>query len=193
MSEVIIEFLTAVLEKDYVKLDELLSNGLDVGVCSEYGNTAMRNASQDGSIEMLRYLISKGANVNERINFKSPVDGRKEYGFTPIFYARDEKALRYLVAEGAEINAVCEGGYTALIKCCQYAHDEIVPVIKAHVECGADLSFKAPIGKRGKPLGPLDVAKDTKAFYEGLYKRAKNEKLLACIRNSDEIIACLSA
>lgn len=193
MNEVIIEFLTAVLEQDYVKLDVLLSNGLDVGVCCEYGNTAIRNASQDGSIEMLRYLISKGANVNERINFKSPVDSRKEKGFSPISYAHDEKTLRYLVAEGAEINAICEDGYTALIKCCKYVHDEMVPIIKAHVECGADLSFKARIGKRGKLLGPLDVAKDTKAFYERLYKKAKNEKLLSCIRNADKIIACLSA
>lgn len=147
MNEIIVDYLTAVLERDYEKITSLLESGLPVSATCENGNTAMRNASQAGDVEMLKVLISKGADVNQKSNFRSPVDGRFDEGFTPLFYAHDAKTLKFMVDSGADVNAVCRAGYSALMRCCKFSHDKIVPNIEMHIECGADTTIQAPIGK----------------------------------------------
>ena len=191
MNKKIIEYLTAVLESDYHKIESLLNDGLDVNVCCSRGNTAMRNASQDGNIEMLGYLLSKGADVNQRIYYHSPVDGRFEDGFTPVFYAHDATTLKYLVDSGADINAICKAGYSALMKCCHYSHNSIIPVIEMHLKCGADVSIRAPWGKQKGPVSAIDIAVSNKAFYENIYKKSPTKKIDECIQNAMHIINLL--
>ncbi len=191
-NETVIAYLSAVLERDYSKIEEILDSGVDVGICSVHGNTAMRNASLCGDTVMLDYLLARGADVNQRSNYCSPVDKRFEEGFTPVFYAHDAETLKHLVDAGADINAVCKAGYTALMKCCKYANDDIVSLVEMHLLCGADVSIQAPIGKKGKLQSALDIAKNKMAFFVNLYSKDRNENWLRLEKNSDRIIALLS-
>ena len=187
------EYLTAVFEKDYETISRLLDGGQDVGATFKFGNTAMRNVSMDGDLEMLKFLISRGADVNQKINYVSPVDGRQEEGFTPVFYACDEKTLELLCEEGADINHICKAGYTAFIKCCDYSYAEIIPLIKMHIKCGANLDISAPLGRKGKLVNARDVVMSTKKTYESLYNKARSEALQERLSICDEILAVLSS
>lgn len=135
-------FLDSLLEakSDLKIIRELLESGLDPNyVYPKHGNTAMRAIAQDGSPEVLRLFVDAGANINERINYKSPVDGREEFGYTPIFYAFDEDILKEMLLLGADVNAQANDGETALMRFSRYGCP--VPMIKALLQAGADVSL----------------------------------------------------
>lgn len=63
---------------DFDALKVFIENGEDVNTRNEEGYTALYFASINGNIEMIDYLLSKGADVNTR---------DEEDGFTPLNFA----------------------------------------------------------------------------------------------------------
>jgi ankyrin repeat protein len=95
-------------------------------------------ATMDGSLGRMRLLHFAGANINSHSN-----------GSMPLFIAAGEgrsDVVRYLLAEGAEVNAREKLGDTALIEAAYYGHVALVKELLAH---GADINA---IGSDGTAL-----------------------------------------
>jgi ankyrin repeat protein len=95
-------------------------------------------ATMDGSLSRMRLLHFAGANINSRSN-----------GCMPLFIAAGEgrsDVVRYLLAEGADVNAREQLGDTALTEAAYYGHVALVKELLAH---GADVNA---IGNDGTAL-----------------------------------------
>jgi ankyrin repeat protein len=95
-------------------------------------------ATLDGSLSRMRLLHFAGANINSRSN-----------GDMPLFIAAGEgrsDVVRYLLAEGADVNAREKLGDTALTEAAYYGHVALVKELLAH---GADVNA---IGNDGTAL-----------------------------------------
>ena len=95
-------------------------------------------ATMDGSLSRMRLLHFAGANINSRSN-----------GSMPLFIAAGEgrsDVVRYLLAEGADVNAREQLGDTALTEAAYYGH---VALVKELLLRGADINA---IGNDGTAL-----------------------------------------
>jgi ankyrin repeat protein len=95
-------------------------------------------AAMDGNLHRMRLLHFTGANINARGNC-----------CTPLFLAAGEGRLdvvRYLLDEGADVNAREKFGNTALAEATYYGH---IPIIKELLFRGADINA---IGEGGTAL-----------------------------------------
>ena len=80
-----------------------------VNVRDENMRTPLFHAAQDGTLEVAKFLVSKGAEVN----------AREEDGETPLhFAAKDDEyaTVQFLVEKGAEVNARDRYGKTPLYR-----------------------------------------------------------------------------
>lgn len=107
---------------------ELLSHGAKVNAKEEWGGqSALMWAAAQKQPEMVKFLISKGANVNDRGIVRDwqrrvTAEGRPKNmnhgGFTPLLYAAREGCLecaRHLIKAKADINLPDPDGTTPLI------------------------------------------------------------------------------
>lgn len=100
-------------------------------------------ATMDGNLSRMRLLHFAGANINSRGN-----------GSRPLFVAASEgrsDVVRYLLAEGADVNAREKLGDTALMEATYYGH---LALVKQLLLSGAEVNA---LGNRGTPL---DIAID---------------------------------
>ncbi|MGE0873964.1 MAG: ankyrin repeat domain-containing protein [Burkholderiales bacterium] len=89
--------------RDMVRL--LLARKADVRRRSPAGDTALMMASLNGDVRIMEDLVQAGAEINQE-------------GWTPLHYAAFEgkaDAARYLLAKGADKDAVAPNGYTPLM------------------------------------------------------------------------------
>ncbi len=102
-------------------------------IISILGSTALHIASDCGRLDIVKYLVEQGANVNARDWFPK----------TPLHWACERSRLEiveFLVANGADVNAVCDNnGRTPLHYACQRGKLEIVKCLVTH---GANLDVK---------------------------------------------------
>jgi ankyrin repeat protein len=72
--------------------------GCDVKATDKEGATLLHEAAGYWDVAVVRFLVSKGANVN----------AQDQYGFTPLFAAISDNAdievFKYLVSKGASVN-----------------------------------------------------------------------------------------
>ncbi len=103
-----------------------------------YGETALGEAASDGQLEVAKYLLSKGANVN----------ARNESGETPLFQASIQGHLDVITAlldAGADPNATEPHSYTPLSSVAEIgslAEDRRAEVMRLLVSRGADLKLR---------------------------------------------------
>jgi ankyrin repeat protein len=86
-------------------------------------------ATMDGSLTRMRLLHFAGANINSR-----------SHGYTPLAIAAGEgrsDVVRYLLAEGADVNARERLGESALTEAAYYGHPALVGELLSH---GADIN-----------------------------------------------------
>ena len=89
----------------------VFSKGADVNAKDDNGETALMRACANGKLEIVKYLISKGADVNAKIT----VGPHK--GLTALIGASMRghlEVVKYLVSKGADVNAKSDSGMTAL-------------------------------------------------------------------------------
>ena len=145
--------LDAVTHKRYLGLDKLIKLKVDLNVRRKNsGNTALIEAvDRDDEVASLK-LIEAGADVN-----------LKCYGgATALMLARKYVIAESLVRNKAEVNAVDDLGYTALMRCLQFAdyeryEDDIEKICKLLLENGADVKVESITG-----ITALETAYDSK-------------------------------
>jgi ankyrin repeat protein len=100
------QLYTAIRASDRAQVERLLQNGADVNLRDRRGGaTPLMYAAALGSLDTMKLLIEKGADVN----------ARSTGGTTALMWAATDLAkVRLLVDRGADVNAVSERGRTAL-------------------------------------------------------------------------------
>jgi ankyrin repeat protein len=156
----------ALLRNDWKAAIALLKAGVDPNAVGPHGNTLMRNAGETANLRALNLLLRHGADPNQRSSYHSPVDGRRERDFTPLFYARSAAAAKLLLKHGADVIATAEGGLTALMRFASRSNIQVVRVLLLH---GAD-SRRTMKFRRLPNATALDVAR---------YQVRSLEKILA--------------
>lgn len=126
-----------------------------LNIKDENGCTPLHIAVQDGFVDIAEYLISKGADVNEKdahgytclhlvkslemaellISKGAEVDVKEDYGLTPLHNAVLEgydEIVVFLLSKGADINAVENKGFTPLKMAMEYQLPEIEQILRTH-------------------------------------------------------------
>jgi ankyrin repeat protein len=119
-------FHISVARKNFEKIEEYISAGYPIDMLAADG-TPMHWALACDGVEMLRYLIDKGAEV----------DARSDQGTTPLMHAVQKKDIEkttFLIEQGADPNAVDNRGFTALHRVAEAGY---IKLVKFLIEKGA--------------------------------------------------------
>ena len=98
----------------------LLDNGADIKAASRHGWTPLHHAAGAKNIELLRYLIERGAPLELRTT---------DIGYTPLMLAAADGSVDVVVALaqlGANVEARSEGGTTPLYQAAVNGHSDVV-------------------------------------------------------------------
>lgn len=102
------------------EVKDSIKRGNDVNMGSPfYGVTALMTASDNGHIDVVKYLIENGSDVNKVM----------DYAETALMYASTSgelEVVKYLSENGADINARTDFFESALIKAIMYGHLDVV-------------------------------------------------------------------
>ncbi len=101
---------------------------------SPFGDTALMMASLRGDLEIARLLVENGAEVSHR-------------GWAPIHYAAFEnraEIIGYLIAKGADKDALAPNGYSALMLAARGGHLEAAKTLLYE---DAEVRVKGPKGE----------------------------------------------
>ena len=181
-------------KREYGKeIVQLVSVGCDVNRQDEAGNTPLHMACQNGSTDMVRYLVEEkkcGFNVaNNKGELPLHLACKREYG----------KEIVQLVSVGCDVNRQDEAGNTPLHMACQNGSTDMVRYLVEEKKCGFNvannkgelplhLACKPCKRKYGKEIVQLvsvgcDVNRQDSAGNTPLH--------IACIRRSSNIVRFL--
>ncbi|MDR3131797.1 MAG: ankyrin repeat domain-containing protein [Rickettsiales bacterium] len=113
----------------HVEKHHLDKFGEVINIKDDYGQTPLHVAAARGKLNVVRYLVGKGANIHAEIG-----------GYTPLHFAAHLgwlKIVRYLIGKGANVNAKNICGGTALHGA---AYRGELNVVKYLVNEGADVN-----------------------------------------------------
>jgi len=141
--------IKAVENNSLTTLKILYSKGIDLNE-KQYHRTAISLASFHGFEDILRYLIDKVDNINDKDNF---------YRTTPLFIALRKKNFKIvpilLENNSITIDEKDNNGNTALVLAVKYKNLELV---KSLIQYGATINVKS---NNGKPLLSIATANNS--------------------------------
>jgi hypothetical protein len=153
---------------DISGVERLLDRGLDPNTVDAKGNTLLMIAARNGNRELAWSLIRRKASAAKRNQFgdtalmMASLRGDREIarmliefggaevkhsGWAPIHYAAFEdrpEIIRYLIAKGADKDAVAPNGYTALMLAARGGHIEAARVLLYE---DVDVQVRGPAGE----------------------------------------------
>jgi len=171
----------AAQEGDLATVKKLIKGGflgrgaIDIELKSPTGETALHYASKMGHVEVVKYLLEKGANANPKgwmsktplhyassggykniiellLAHNADLTAKMEYGITPLHLAAEKsqlEATQFLLSKGANINAKMNNLRTPL-------HEAVangkIDIVKLLLNKGADSSLKDDDGKTPKDI-----------------------------------------
>lgn len=184
------DLLNAVYEDQTKKALLLLGSGAQADYQNEYGVTVLSQACVNGNEQLVRVLISKGADVNKAVAGESPLviaarTGKvsilkllyesgakietKTKNPTAIMWAASEghaDAVEYLISKGADVKASLKSGFSPLMFACRDGYRDVLKVL---IKAGVEVNRPANVingGGRGMPKGttPLRIAVENGHF-----------------------------
>lgn len=100
------QFYSAIRANNLTQLKSLLDQKASAGITDSRGITPLMYAAEIGSVDAMRILIDRGADVNVQ----------NAFGSTALMWsAADPAKVRLLLDHGAQVNIVAKSGRTALI------------------------------------------------------------------------------
>src|SRR5579862_4013066 len=100
------KFYSAIRENNLTQLKALLDQKASAGTADDHEITPLMYAADIGSVEAMRLLLDRGADVNIQ----------NAFGSTALMWsASDPAKVHLLLDRGADVNAVARSGRTALI------------------------------------------------------------------------------
>ena len=157
----------------------LVSISANIRARNNRGGTPLHEAAEKGHLEIVKFLDSNGAEINAKANSENEIEFHAPKGtdtqgtkrifndFTPLhnaaFYGKLE-VVKYLISQGAEVNAKTKDGKTALDIAKERGWSEIVDYFSNSAEAPAEFTAaeQAEIDKFCATYG-----KDVKARYDG--------------------------
>lgn len=132
----------AIIQDDVENVKKSINSGFSVNTKDNGGKTALHFATESGNLEIVKFLLSKGAKVNAKDKFNR----------TPIILLDvedDEEAIEILklfIAKGADLNVQDKDYYnrTLLMNVCD---DENFEMAKILLEAGANPNLKDEDGE----------------------------------------------
>lgn len=115
----------------------LLSNGTDVNITQDDGNTALHCAAElddENAVKMSKYLVEAGA----------AVDSKNQEGKTPLHCVVNRETAELLVKYGANFNSEAKNGETPLHSAARSGRKSIVKFL---IESGAKINLKDSTGR----------------------------------------------
>lgn len=109
----------------------LIQNGADVTKSNTDGFSVLHAAVENGNIENIEYLVSKGANINAKT-----FDSKTSPLHTASFKG-DTENVKYLVENGADFNAYNAYGASPLTVACFYGKKDVIQTL---IKAGADVN-----------------------------------------------------
>lgn len=149
-------------------IEQLLDRGMDPNTTDAKGNTILMIAAREGRRDAVLALIRRKANANKRNQYGdtalmiASLRGDREIarmliefggaevkhgGWAPIHYAAfqdRQEMIRYLIAKGADKNALAPNGYTALMLAARSGH---VDAAHALLQEDVDINVRSPDGE----------------------------------------------
>lgn len=148
-------------------MDQLLNRGADPNTADAKGNTLLMIAAREGHKEVVWTLVRHKANANNRNQhgdtalMMASLRGDREIGrmliefggaevkhagWAPIHYAAFQDKpdmIRYLLAKGADKDALAPNGYTALMMAARSGHTDAAKVLLYE---DVDVNVRSPDG-----------------------------------------------
>lgn len=127
------------------RLTAMVRGGADVNTADRLGETPLMYAATVGSLDAMKFLVEKGANVN----------AQTASGATALIWsATDLAKVRFLIDHGANVNLATKRGRTALLVAAM--SDNSYEIVKLLMDKGADVKavdFLHTTPLRGAVLG----------------------------------------
>ena len=111
-------------------LKDAIDGGADVDSCEIDGSTALIEAVKVGNLDMVDYLLKKGASLE--------IEDNK--GDTAIYYSESEEIIEKLLDSGLNINHKNKEGKTVVTKFLEkYMDRKEIEILKIYLEKGAEI------------------------------------------------------
>lgn len=139
-----IPMFRAIAQDDNETVKQQINSGFDINTKDESGTTALHVAVQHGNLEIVRFLLEKGAKVSVK-------DKAKRQPLAMIFDSfEDDEAIkreivRLLVSKGADINVRNNDSDATLL--ISAAEDDDIETVKFLLELGANPNLKDETGE----------------------------------------------
>jgi uncharacterized protein len=136
--------LKAVENGEIVKVRKALSSGADVNARTSYGNPAILVAAYNGHYRVAKYLVDKGAEVNEggQGDWTALIKTCMIPNISKMTLDKPSERLKIaelLIAKGANVNGGDDMGETSLHSCSFWGYADIVKLL---ITKGADVNAK---------------------------------------------------
>jgi len=145
------ELIRASGQGDIAKVRELLEKGANVDTRDkESGWTPLMAAAFSGSIDVVKLLVVKNADVN----------AQDKFAWTPLMISSRSghpDIVRVLLDAGADVNTKTNAGYSALMAAAKQGHTDIVKLLLAR---GADVHARDKSGWRAVTLAERNGHED---------------------------------
>lgn len=153
----------AVSREDISQMEKIVASGdVDINVVDKIGNTSLMSAAQSGCFKSVCFLLNNGADVHavngsgrnslmlgclagsieivkKLRDFGSEWSCADRGGSTPLHWAVDGgnvDLVRWMIADGANIHAVDDSGWSALSRCAAMTGDANIAAVL--LQAGAD-------------------------------------------------------